>query len=366
MDKKFFDENFRKAYGVQPETVVQNGFVVTEIDQWLNDSVNNANETLVPYFGNNIYGILHLVAGVTKMTTFEIDDDGKVTNTTVGGVSGFSGINGLQPIGAVDLEDNKCFVCAGSKCGVVTISGTSNTPTLGTAVTLTNDALPVVLSSTKVLLVLGNGDFQIATISGTTVTLSSTFTISGYVTNANPQRMKGFAYDNEHVVLAGGDDGIVTTGYTVHLTIDSATPSGTQDSKIAVTTAAATNVELIVVNSIKFIVITDGKMRVIDRSGTVLSLPASEYSLQTGEYPSGAAIDSGTVAYLSYTSGGIYMKKLIIFGGALTESDSLQFMSGSLSFANTQITSNGYLVNTHRIGNSVNSFHHQTVVIKHG
>lgn len=339
---------------------------MTDANYWRASGVTNVSNNFLVKVSTNKFAVVYNDSGV-KITVFTVDFNGKIDS--ISREQSLSGLTAGDIKHACYLEDDKIFIVHGSRCAIVTVS--TLTATDGTEQSQGTDALCVALSSTQVILIQDDGNFRLATVSGTSISLSSTFTVTSYVTDGDIERSRAIAYDSSSVVLVGGSDGTATTGFAIHFTFDTGTPSGTQDSKITLGSTAAVWADLVMLDSTNFVGVDKNMARAFSRSGTTLTALDSEYTdVACAEFPAATKISNtrivcfdslGTISNASLST----LKALDVNTGVLSSFDELNCeLYGNVS-ENRMITAdNGFFILTGRRGNTTNAFLHTIQVFR--
>jgi len=331
-----------------------------DTDEWVTDHTSGISDSFLVKVAANKYAVVYSSSGV-KITVFTVDSDGKIDS--ISRSQSLSGLTSGTIYHACYLEDDKILINHGSRVAVVSVS--TLTATAGTEQSVTDQGLLVALSSTSVIIMDVAGNFRVLTISGTGVTVGSTFTVTSYVTDGDIYRSRAIAYSATEVVLVGGSDGTATTGFAIHFTFDTGTPSGTQNSKITLGGTAAVWADIAMLSTTEFVGITKNGLRVFTRSGTTLTAQDSEYTdVSVPEYPSITAVASSRVAVFDSDENS-QMKEVNINSNVPS---AFREMGVDLRFntsdARLEFTDNGYIILTTRRGNSTNEFHHHIQVFQ--
>jgi hypothetical protein len=283
------------------------------VDSFLNNSTENTQFARICKVRDDTYAILTNRGSRSSITVVEFDDDGLVADITQGQEVTGTAIYTESTHGILYLEDDKLLLTyiQASVEQIVVISVSGTTITTNTPLALTTGGSPVAaLSSTKALVTLTNGKHAIATISGTTVTISSDITVGGgYTTGASGAQTGGFqahAYDSSSVVLLRASDGAGSgNGLCSHLTVDTGAVTVTEDSVVTnfhASPITSKPMTLIVLSSTRFVSFCDEGARVIDRSSVVLSTPSTELTITSSGDTGACARGTSELLYLPATA----------------------------------------------------------------
>lgn len=279
---------------------------ILDVDYFSNTS-NGASAIRMAKVANDVYA-LYFSASTLGFTVFSIGSDGQI-----GSISRNSSVLSGKTFTALDhglcyIDDNvQCVTYADSsveKVAIITYSGV--TPTLGTPQTLTSASAPFRLSATSVLLLRADGDTQIGTISGSSISLSSVFDVTGFApTGVRPGCWVGDAYDSTHIVLASPTGGLSVNGFAGHFTITPGTPTAVLDSSVTLFADPPDSsypLAMGVISTSRWVFSGKQGIRVVDRSGSVISLPSTELTQPNPGADNSALAVIGSTQVLSVTN----------------------------------------------------------------
>lgn len=341
---------------------VGNLFTLTDTDEFVKDAVFNINDRATTKFANNKYGILRrkVNATGTEMDVFTVNSSGIVDSSSY--VQTVDSVDPGTGFGADFVEEDKVIACWNTKVAIITTSGVTITVATPVSLASSQEGKPIALSTTKALIMLANGNFQIATITGTAISLSVEITASGYTINGNILDLGTFSYDEDHAIITGTNDGSVTQGYCLLLTIAHGVPSITQSSKVTLTNSGQTATDAASIAALTdtlFVCAVASHLRVVTRSGTTLSVPGSQFNIAS--FP--AVIENGASQAIWFSNGAdLTATKVNVTGaGAITTATTnatltIDVASTPFSLGQAHKMTNGFINISYRSGSSVQSF----------